>query len=67
MEIEIPWDYILAIVVIVTAGGALFMAGEKMTAADFIAILGMVFSFLGGSFVGYKAAIREVRKLAKPD
>ena len=65
MDIEIKWEYILAIAIVVTVGVALALG--TLNATDFIAILGMILAFLSGVYAvrTLSRELAEVRKLEK--
>lgn len=47
-QIEIKWEYIFAIAVIIVVGVGIAL--DKLTAENFIAILGLIFTFLTGRY-----------------
>ena len=63
-EITLKWEYVLAIVIVVTAGVCVVF--DKLSAENFIAIIGMVLSFLGGTYYGIRKGERRSKKASKP-
>jgi len=63
MNIELKWEYLLAIVIVVVAG--ICTAVSKLSPENFIAIIGMVLSFLGGAYYGAKKSERRNKKASK--
>jgi len=59
-QVALKWEYILAIVIVVTAG--ICVVFDKLSAENFIAVIGMVLSFLGGTYYGIRKSERRSKE-----